>query len=204
MDQASIGKFIQELRKEKNLTQKELAEKLLVSDKTVSKWERGGGLPEVSLMLPLCGILGISVNELLSAQRLDDKNFKQKAEENVMDLIKQKAEERKKRNLCYAVIALTLISSMTLFMLVGYLEMKTWLKVLLSVIATVVLTLGIIVVCIMERETGSYECSKCGNRFTPTFKAYLFGPHFGFTRKLKCPKCGQKSYCKKKWSESQE
>ena len=71
MDQIKTGKFIAERRRAKHLTQRELAEKLLVSDKTVSKWETGKGLPEVSLMMPLCEILGINVNELLSGELID-------------------------------------------------------------------------------------------------------------------------------------
>ena len=71
MNQIIIGKFIATSRKAKGLTQKQLADILSISDKTVSKWERGSGLPEVSLMLPLCKALGINVNELLSGERLD-------------------------------------------------------------------------------------------------------------------------------------
>ena len=69
MDQLKTGKFIAEMRKSKGLTQKQLADALLISDKTVSKWECGNGLPEVSLMLPLCEILGITVNELITGKR---------------------------------------------------------------------------------------------------------------------------------------
>ncbi|MDE7084364.1 MAG: helix-turn-helix domain-containing protein [Clostridia bacterium] len=72
MNQIETGKFIKTARKEKSLTQRELAEKLNISEKTVSKWETGNGLPEVSLMLPLCKILDITVNELLSGERLNE------------------------------------------------------------------------------------------------------------------------------------
>lgn len=202
MDQAKIGKFIQEMRKQQGFTQRELADKLLVSDKTVSKWERGGGMPEVSLMLPLCTALKISVNELLSAERLNENNYKEKAEENIMDLIKEKAEQKKKLVLCCLTIALTLLSSMTLFALSAYLELKTWLKVLLIAIGCVVLALGIIVSCALELDAGSYECKHCGHKFTPSLKAYIFGPHVGFTRKLRCPACGKKSYCKKRMEKA--
>lgn len=88
MNQMQIGKFIAEERKALNYTQRELAEKLGVSDKTISKWERGNGLPEVSLMVPLCKELNITVNELLSGERLQEVNYKEKAEENMVSLIK--------------------------------------------------------------------------------------------------------------------
>ena len=78
MDQVKTGQFIKTMRKEKNFTQREIAERLNISEKTVSKWETGNGLPEVSLMLPLCELLGISVNELLSGERLDERRYFEK------------------------------------------------------------------------------------------------------------------------------
>ena len=76
MDQIKIGKFIAEERKAKKYTQRELADKLSISDKTISKWERGNGFPEVSLLLPLCNELEITVNELLSGERLQAMDYK--------------------------------------------------------------------------------------------------------------------------------
>ena len=86
--QEKIGKFILELRKQKGMTQKELAEKVGVSDKTISKWECGNGFPDATLMLPLCNALGITANELLSGKRLKtDKEYKVDAEKNIVALI---------------------------------------------------------------------------------------------------------------------
>ena len=79
MDQIKIGRFIAEERKRKEYTQRQLADKLGISDKTVSKWERGNGFPEVSLLLPLCDELGISVNELLAGDRVPDDDYREKA-----------------------------------------------------------------------------------------------------------------------------
>lgn len=93
MDQIKTGKFIAELRKERGLTQKQLAEKLGISDKTISKWERGNGMPEVSLMMPLCEALEISVNELLSGERLTAEQYSGKAEENMMVLIRERGQK---------------------------------------------------------------------------------------------------------------
>lgn len=91
MDQEKIGKFIAMLRKEQALTQKELAQQLGVSDKTISKWETGRGLPEVSIMQSLCEILNISINELLSGDRLDISSYREKAEENLATLIHRRS-----------------------------------------------------------------------------------------------------------------
>lgn len=95
MDQLKIEKFIACCRKEQALMQKALADILMISDKTVSKWECGKGLPEVSLMLPLCKVLNITVNELLSVDKIDENNYKEKAEENMMDLIKENQENKR-------------------------------------------------------------------------------------------------------------
>ena len=92
MDQIKIGKFIAAMRKEQNLTQRQLAELLRISDKTVSKWECGNGLPEVGTMLPLCETLHINVNELLTGERLDAQ-YQEKAEENLVNLVQEKESE---------------------------------------------------------------------------------------------------------------
>ena len=98
MDQFKIGKFIAEMRKEQSYTQRQLADILGISDKTISKWETGNGLPEVSLMMPLCNALKINVNELLSGECLTASEYKEKAEENMKNLMKEK-EESKRKNL---------------------------------------------------------------------------------------------------------
>ena len=90
MDQIKIGKFIAEMRKELKMTQRQLADILLISDKTVSKWECGKGLPEVSLMLPLCNALHITVNDLLTCEKISEVDFQKKAEDNIMDLMNEK------------------------------------------------------------------------------------------------------------------
>lgn len=94
MDQGLTGRFIAQLRKEKNLTQKELADKLGISDKTVSKWETGNGMPDVSLLQPLCEELSVNLNELLSGERLSEESYNGKAEENMMNLAKDAQEGR--------------------------------------------------------------------------------------------------------------
>ena len=87
-DQKKMGEFISEMRRNKGVTQRDMAEALSISDKTVSKWETGRGIPDVSLMLPLCDFLDISVNELLAGERLSKESYPEKAEENIMELMK--------------------------------------------------------------------------------------------------------------------
>ena len=87
MDQEKIGKFILKLRKEKNMTQQELANKLTITDRAISKWENGRGMPDLSLMKPLCNELDISINELISGEKIENNKYKEKSEENILNTI---------------------------------------------------------------------------------------------------------------------
>ncbi|MCI8395884.1 MAG: helix-turn-helix transcriptional regulator [Acutalibacter sp.] len=196
MDQNKTGKFIAGERKRKALTQKQLAEMLGISDKTVSKWERGGGFPEVSLLLPLCRELDITVNELLAGERVAEEDYKKKAEENMMNLVKEAQESRKKIILSALVAALAILAALPLIVVAGALEMETWLRCLLIGIGLVVVVLGIIIACILDRDAGAFECPACHERFVPEMSAYIMGPHTITKRKLRCPKCGAVKYCR--------
>lgn len=198
MNQTKIGRFISSMRKEKGLTQRQLADELNISDKTISKWETGKGLPEVALMLPLCEILNITVNELLCGERLAEADYKQKAEEMIMDLMEEKQESKKKIALEIIVVLITLLASITIIEVSAFLEMENWLRIVLLVIGLIVIFGGIYVACALEMSTGTYECRHCHTRFVPTAKAFIAGPHTLTTRYLKCPECGKKSYCKKR------
>ncbi|MBQ6181064.1 MAG: helix-turn-helix transcriptional regulator [Ruminococcus sp.] len=198
MDQIKIGHFISQMRKEKGLTQKQLGEELLISDKTVSKWETGKGLPEVSLMLPLCEKLGINVNELLTGERIPDEDYKKKAEENIMDIMREKEESIRKIIISVIIGVITLLASYTLIIIIGTFEMETWTRVLLSVITFIIFTGGLTVTVMEDISAGTFECKHCGARFVPSAKAYLMGPHTLTKRKLTCPKCGKRSYCNRR------
>lgn len=87
MDQEKIGKFIANLRKEKNLTQEQLAEKLGVTDKSVSRWENGRCLPDVSLYKDLCNILGITLNEFFAGEKIKEEKFKEQADNNLFNAL---------------------------------------------------------------------------------------------------------------------
>jgi transcriptional regulator with XRE-family HTH domain len=98
MDLIKIGKYIAFKRKEQDLTQKQLAEKLNMSDKSVSKWERGICLPDVSVYLELCKILGISINEFLAGEDIPKETIEQKAEENIIQITKELETNKKIKN----------------------------------------------------------------------------------------------------------
>lgn len=196
MDQIKIGKFIAEERKAKKYTQRELADKLGISDKTVSKWERGNGFPEVSLLLPLCNELEITVNDLLSGERLQETDYKKKAEENMVDLVKEALESKKKIVMSALVAGLAIIAAVPLFVITGAFEMEPWLHIILIGIGIVIIITGIGIACILDREAGAFECPECGERFVPDMRSYIMGPHTITRRKLSCPKCGCTRYCK--------
>ena len=204
MDQIKIGKFIAEMRKESGLTQRALAEKLMISDKTVSKWECGNGMPEVSLMIPLCEILQISVNELLTGKRLQPSEYKRNAENNLMKLINER--EYAKRSLWLGIVAVvsTLLAGITLFMVSGYFELEIWQRVVLIVLGVLVIAAGITVAVVLEVNSGAFECAKCGKRFMPKLGAYLAGMHTATRRYLKCPHCGESSMCIRRFSLTDE
>ena len=195
MDQIKIGKFIADERKRKGYTQKQLSEKLAISDKTISKWERGNGFPEVSLLLPLCNELEITVNELLSGERVSEEEYLKKAEENMVNLVRETQESKKKIVLSAMIAGLTIIAAVPLFILSGMLEMENWIRVLLIGIGLVVI--GVAIACVLDREAGAFECPECHNRFVPDMKSYIMGPHTITKRKLVCPHCGAHKYCKK-------
>lgn len=197
MDQIKIGKFIAEERKAKKYTQRELADKLSISDKTISKWERGNGFPEVSLLLPLCNELEITVNELLSGERLQAMDYKKKAEKNMVNLVKEAQESKKKIIMSAMVGVLVIVAAVPLFVVAGMFEMQVWTRVLLMGIGFVITVMGIAIACVLDREAGAFECPECNNRFVPDMKSYIMGPHTITKRKLVCPYCGAYKYCKK-------
>ena len=196
MNQYVTGAVIKELREKNKMTQLQLAEKLGVSDKTVSKWERGNGFPEVSLLLPLCNELDISVNELLSGERVSEEDYRKKAEENMVNLVKEAQESKKKIIMSAMVGVLVIVAAVPLFVVAGMFEMQVWTRVLLMGIGFVVMVMGIAIACVLDREAGAFECPECKERFVPDMKSYVMGPHTITKRKLTCPKCGCTKYCK--------
>ena len=198
MDQVKIGKFIAQCRKNKNLTQFQLAEKLNITDRAISKWETGKGMPDSSIMLELCNELGISVNELLSGEVIKVENYNEKAEENLLEMAKKEEAQNKKMMMYELVIGC--ISSITFLILVFTLSFaveNVIAKVILFVLAFLILIIGVSFALKIETETGYYECKICHNKYIPKYSQVYFAMHYGTTRYLKCPKCNKRSWNKK-------
>lgn len=198
MDQEKIGKFIAACRKEAGYTQAALGEKLGVTDRAVSKWETGKSLPDPSLMLPLCGLLGITVNELLTGKRIAMEDYRQKAEKNLLALQQQEIQNNKALlNLeLFIGISATLSCLVMVFAACFATQILGW-RIGLLAAALVLLAAGIAVALKLERDAGYYECPHCHARYVPTLKAVVFALHNGRSRKMKCPYCGKKGYHKK-------
>lgn len=196
MDQIKIGKFIAQTRKEQNLTQRQLADALLISDKTVSKWECGKGLPEVSLMLPLCDVLHITVNELLTVEKVSDDDYRKKAEENIMNLIKENEENKKRMGLSIICGVITIIAVCSLIVIASYIEMHIALRIILIVFAVAVAAVGIGAAAVLEVKAGYYECPHCKALFVPEMSEYVKGYHTLTKRRLTCHECGKTGMCR--------
>ena len=196
MDQIKIGKFIAEQRKSKNLTQSQLAEKLFITDKAVSKWERGKAMPDSSIMLKLCEILEISVNDLLSGAKT------QNDEQNNERLLLAMAKEIEQKNktiwtTMWIIMTVSMIALLSGLILVAFFVPEgVW-----QLVAIIVLCVVFLIPCFyalkLEVSVGAYKCKNCGHEFVPTYSEALNAMHAGFTRHLKCPKCGKRTWCKK-------
>ena len=196
IDKKKFGAFVAVLRKEKGITQKELSEQLCISDKAVSKWETGKGLPEVSLMLPLCASLGITVNDLLSGERVSGTNYQKKAEENMMDLMKENEENRRWMILSVICAVITVIAVCALVVIASCLEMPAAARVALLLFAAAVAATGVGAAAVLDVKAGYYECPSCHAVFVPTMAQYVKGLHTLTRRRLTCPSCGKTAMCR--------
>lgn len=198
MDQIKIGKFIQERRKEKRLTQSELAEKLDVTDRAVSKWENGNCIPDASNIQELCKILNITINDLFSGCVVDMRDNEKKLEENLLEMIKIK--EKRDKELLILEIFIGVIVSIIMFlciMIASFVQMEDWIRIVLIVFGIIPFAIGISYAIRIEQIAGYYECSNCNYKYIPTYKSVLFSIHINRTRKMKCPNCNKKSWHKK-------
>lgn len=198
MDQIKIGKFINQCRKEKKLTQTELAEKLNITDRAISKWENGICLPDSGTMLALCEILNITINDLFSGEKVDMNDYYKKAEQNLLAMQKLKEEADKRLLRTETIItSLTLFIYITLVMIVIFNDLSEK----LSALILIPLTIFVFMICLLalkiEQQAGYYECQKCHHKYIPTYSSVFLAAHINRTRYMKCPKCQQRSWQKK-------
>lgn len=197
MDTLKIGAFIAERRKEQNLTQLQLAEKLGITDRAVSKWENGKAMPDSSIMLDLCEALKISVTDLLKGEIVTmSKNENQ--EQILLEIVKEK--EKTDKNLLKLEIFLGSIVVIVLFTLIAvasFVPMESWIRIVLLSLGFSIFLVGAFVALKIEQVVGYYECGKCGHKYVPTYLAVTLAPHVNRTRYMKCPNCKKCSWNKK-------
>lgn len=202
MNQVKIGKFIASKRKEQGLTQLQLAEKLGITDRAVSKWETGKSLPDASLMPELCKLLKITINDLLCGEVVSVENYNEKAEKALLEMVKKEEMQNKKLMMYENVIGFSSTLSFLMQVLVAVFFVKnTTAQILLFILAFAFLIVGVSFALKIETETGYYECQKCHNKYVPKYSSVYFAMHLGTTRYMKCPKCGKKSWQKKVMSK---
>lgn len=198
MDQIKIGKFIAERRKCVNLTQMQLAEKLNVTDRAVSKWETGKSLPDSSIMLELCGILNITVNDLLCGEVVTMENYNKEMEQKLVEMVKEK-EESDRRLLRMEVVTgvMSLVPLIAAIVVANVIPMEEWLGGLIVGICVIPLLVATPFMIRIEQTAGYYQCAKCGHKHIPKYASVFMAMHMGRTRYMKCPACGKRSWQKK-------
>ena len=202
MNQIKIGKFIAECRKKNNLTQMQLAEKLSITDRAISKWENGKGMPDSSIMLDLCNELKISVNELLCGELIEMNNYNEVAEKTLLEMAQKEEMQNKKLMMYENVIGFSsTISFLILIFVTSFLVENNIAKIVLFILAFILLIIGVSFALKIETETGYYECQKCHYKYVPKYSQVYFAMHSGTTRYMKCPKCNKKSWQRKTLSK---
>ena len=198
MDQIKIGKFIAERRRECGLTQMQLAERLGITDRAVSKWETGKSMPDSSIMLDLCQELRITVNDLLSGEVVTMSDYNEKNENVLLEMVKQKEQADRCMLMLELVIGfISMFVFLSLCAIVAYAEIQDWLRVVLMAIGFVTLIVGVCFALRIEQTAGYYECAKCHHKYVPKYKSVFFAMHMGRTRYMKCPECGKRAWQKK-------
>ena len=198
MDQAKVGRFIAACRKKADLTQAQLAEKLDITNRAVSKWETGKAMPDSSIMLALCDVLGITVNDLLCGEVVTMENYNKELENNLLEMAKQK--EEADRRLLKLEIVLGIIAVLPLIaaaVITSIVPMEEWKGGLLVGLSLLPLLIAIPFALRIEQKAGYYECQKCGHRHIPQYSSVFWAMHINRTRYMRCPKCGKMSWQKK-------
>ena len=198
MDQIKIGKFIAACRKRENLTQMQLAEKLGITDRAISKWENGKAMPDSSIMLELCNTLKIGVNDLLCGEVVTMDMYNKEMEKNLIEMVKQKEQsDRRLLQTEQLVAAVCIVFLLALCAIASFVNMEDWIRITLVILGVAPVIIVTPFMIKIEQTAGYYECAKCGHKYVPAYKSVFFSTHIGTTRKMRCPKCNQRSWQKK-------
>ena len=198
MDQRKVGRFIADCRKKVNLTQRQLAEKLGITDKAISKWERGITMPDSAIMLELCDLLCISVNELLSGEKISMENSEQKNKKLLLDLAKEV--EQKNKTIwtsMWVIMGFSMTALLAGIFIAAFLIPEGVWQLITILLICAAFSIPCFYALKLEISVGAYKCQNCGCEIVPTYKEAMMAMHRGFTRHLMCPKCSKRTWCKK-------
>jgi transcriptional regulator with XRE-family HTH domain len=198
MDQFKIGRFIAECRKNQGFTQMQLAEKLNITDRAVSKWETGRSMPDSSIMLELCEVLKITVNDLLSGEVVTVDNYNKELENNLLEMIRQKEESDRRLLRIEIVLGICcILPFLAAVAVANVVPMAEWVAALVVVAGLLPLLIAMPFALLIEQKAGYYECKNCKHRYVPKYSAVFFAMHAGRTRYMKCPNCNKRTWCNK-------
>ena len=198
MDYNKIGSFIAQERKAKKLTQSKLAEKLFVSEKTISKWEKGKGLPDTNLLPKLCEVLEVSLNELLNGERNNLEHSKQNNEQILLNMAKEI--EQKNKIIWSSMWVIMIVSLVALFagiLISAFLIPEGVWQLVVIIGITILFLIPCFYALKLEVSVGVYKCKKCGCEITPSYQEALWAMHRGTTRYLMCPVCKKRNWFRK-------
>ena len=176
----------------------QLAEKLNITDRAVSKWETGKSLPDTSIMLELCDALKITVNELLSGEKMNMENDNQKTEQLLLDMAKELEKKNKTIwNAMWTIMTVSIIGLIGGLAIISvFVPEGPWMLVAILALCVIFL-IPCFYALKLEVSVGAYKCKNCGHEIVPTYTEALNAMHMGTTRYLKCPKCNKRTWCKK-------
>ena len=198
MNQIKIGKFIAECRKSVGLTQMQLAERLNITDRAVSKWETGKSMPDSSIMLELCGVLKITVNDLLSGEVVAMENYAKETESKLIELVKEKEESDKRLLRMEIWLGICCALPLLIGVLIALLApMEEWLQIVIILSGLVPILMATPFMLKIEQRAGYYECRCCGHKHVPKYSTVFFAMHVQRSRYMRCPKCGKLSWQRK-------
>ena len=205
MDQVKIGKFIAECRKSQNLTQLQLAEKLSITDRAVSKWETGKAMPDSAIMLQLCDVLQITVNDLLNGEKISSENYTKKLEHRLLDLIAEKeTSDKQVLRVGVAIYVLGIILYLV-FIAIGFLIPPEYFWIRLAALVFALLTLGFDLLYLrLDQQVGYFRCKGCGHTYTPNYFT-LELQYGGLNKKnMRCPKCRKRTWHQRVYTKDKE
>ena len=198
MDYRKIGLFIENQRKNLNMTQAKLAEKLFVSDKTVSKWETGKGIPDTESLKRLSEIFGVSINDLLNGEKTNEENSSVKNEQLLLDMSKEIAAKNKIIwSTMWVLMGVCLLFLFSSLFVVAILIPEGPRLLVLTILITILFIIPCFYALKLEVSIGIYKCKECGTEIIPTYKQALMAPHMGTTRRFKCTTCNKKTWHRK-------